>query len=225
MKNEYTTAYSKNLLYLKLLRCMKLTVVLMLAACLQVSAKGYTQDKITLKLQSADLKKALASIENVSDYHFLYNQALIANKPKVTINVADADIATVLNLLLSNTGIGYRLLENNLVVLKEESAGKVLAPDIRVSGKVTGTANEPLAGVSVTIKGTSVATSTDASGNYAITVPDGNAVLVFSSVGFASQEVPVNNRTTINVTLSTSTSELNAVVVVGYGTQRKIDVT
>ena len=224
MKNEHTTAYP-NLLYLKLLRFMKLTVVLMLAACLQVSARGYTQDKITLKLQSADLKKALASIENVSDYHFLYNQALIANKPKVNIDVADADIATVLNLLLSNTGIGYRLLENNLVVLKEASAGKALAPDIRVSGKVTGTANEPLPGVSVTIKGTSVATSTDASGNYAITVPDGNAILVFSSVGFASQEVPVNNRTNINVTLSTSTSELNAVVVVGYGTQRKVEVT
>ncbi|HEX8314220.1 MAG TPA: TonB-dependent receptor plug domain-containing protein, partial [Flavisolibacter sp.] len=204
---------------------MKLTVLLILFACLQVAARGYTQDKITLKLQAADLKKALASIEKVSDYHFLYNQALVANKPRVNIDVADADIATVLNILLSNTGIAYRMLENNLIVLKEESAGKTIAPDIRITGRVTGTANEPLAGVSVSVKGTSGGTTTDANGGYSITVPDESAVLVFSSVGFAQQEVPVGKLTTVNVTLSTSTSELNTVVVVGYGTQRKRDVT
>ncbi|HYO22715.1 MAG TPA: SusC/RagA family TonB-linked outer membrane protein, partial [Flavisolibacter sp.] len=204
---------------------MKLTALMMLFACLQVAARGYTQDKITLKLQAADLKKALASIEKVSDYHFLYNQALVANKPKVNIDVADADIATVLNILLSNTGIAYRVLENNLIVLKEESAVKTIAPDIRITGRVTGTANEPLAGVSVSIKGTSGGTTTDANGAFAITVPDETAVLVFSSVGFAQQEVPVGNRTTINVTMSTSTSELNTVVVVGYGTARRREIT
>ncbi|RYF81395.1 MAG: SusC/RagA family TonB-linked outer membrane protein, partial [Chitinophagaceae bacterium] len=161
----------------------------------------------------------------VSDYHFLYNQSLISNKPKVNIDVRDADITTVLGILLSNTGISYRLMENNLVVLKEEQTGQLSSPDIRITGKVTGTANEPLVGVSVTVKGTSVGTTTDANGNYALSVPDEGAVLVFSYVGFNSQEVPVNNRTSINVTLSTSTAELNTVVVVGYGTQRKIDVT
>ncbi|HEY0042901.1 MAG TPA: carboxypeptidase-like regulatory domain-containing protein, partial [Flavisolibacter sp.] len=200
---------------------MKLTTLLILFACLQVSARGYTQDKITMKLQAAELKKALATIERVSDYHFLYNQNLVSNKPKVNIDVADADIATVLNILFSNTGISYRMLENNLIVLRDGGSAQVAIPDIRITGRVTGTANEPLAGVSVGIKGTSGGTTTDATGAYTITVPDENAVLVFSSVGFAQQEIPVGNRTTINVTMSASTSELNTVVVVGYGTARR----
>lgn len=204
---------------------MKLTVLFMLMACLQVSARGYSQTKITVKLQGAELGKVLSVIEKQSDYHFLYNQAILAKKPKVSIDVTEAEIGTVLNLLLANSGISYSLLENNLVVLKKEAGTIAANPDIRVTGKVTGTANEPLAGVSVTIKGTSTSTATDANGTFAITVPDENAVLVFTSVGFAPQEVPVGNRTTINVTLSTSTSELNTVVVVGYGTQRKRDVT
>jgi TonB-linked SusC/RagA family outer membrane protein len=225
MKREKNTAYQKNLLYLKLLRLMKLTAFLMLFACLQVSAHGYTQDKITLRLKSTELKKALAAIEKVSDYHFLYNQAIMANKPKVNIDVAEADISTVLSVLLSNTGISYRLLENNLVVLKDEENSRMSAPELRVTGRVTGTANEPLVGVSVNVKGTNIGTTTDATGAYVVTVPDPNSVLVFSSVGFESQEIPVNNRTTVNVTLSTTTAELNTVVVVGYGTQRKVDVT
>ncbi|RYY47037.1 MAG: SusC/RagA family TonB-linked outer membrane protein [Chitinophagaceae bacterium] len=204
---------------------MKFTTLFLLFAFLQVSAHGFTQDKITVRLQSADLKKALLAIEKQSSYHFLYNQALIVNKPKVNINVSNADINTVLNMLFSNTGIRYRMMENNLIILKKETDQAEIAVDVRISGKVTGTANEALAGVSVLLKGTSVGTTTDANGNYAITVPDANAILIFSYVGFGTQEVVVGNRTAINITLSASASELNTVVVVGYGTQRKRDLT
>jgi len=225
MKSDYTTVYQKIPFSKQVMRLTRLTFAFFLLACLQVSANGYTQKKITLRLQSAELKQALATIEKVSDYHFLYNQALVSNKPRVNINVTDAEITTVLNLLLSNTGIGYRMLENNLIVLKEQATINIANPEIRITGRVTGTANEPLAGVSVSIRGTSVGTTTDANGNYTITVPDENATLVFSSVGFAQQEVPVGNRTTVNVTLSPSTSELNTVVVVGYGTARRREIT
>lgn len=225
MKSEIPTAYQRNLLYLKLLKHMKFTTLFLLFAFLQVSAHGFTQDKITVRLQSADLKKALLAIEKQSSYHFLYNQALIVNKPKVNINVSNADINTVLNMLFSNTGIRYRMMENNLIILKKETDQAEIAVDVRISGKVTGTANEALAGVSVLLKGTSVGTTTDANGNYAITVPDANAILIFSYVGFGTQEVVVGNRTAINITLSASASELNTVVVVGYGTQRKRDLT
>jgi TonB-linked SusC/RagA family outer membrane protein len=225
MKSAKTTAYHKNLLYLKMIRLTKLTTFMLLFACLQVSARGFTQDKITLKLQATELKKALAAVEKVSDYHFLYNQALLSNQPRVNIDVAGADIGTVLNILLTNTGISYRLMDNHLVVLKGENDKGLNVPEIRITGRVTGTSNEPLAGVSVTIKGTAVGTTTDANGAYAITVPNGNAVLVFSYVGFASQEVPVGTQTTINISMAASASELNTVVVVGYGTQRKRDLT
>lgn len=225
MKYNYPKACRKIPSLRLFTRLLPLCLFFLLFASLRAQAHLPFRDKITLKLQSAELKKALSAIERVSDYRFLYNQSVVTNKPRVSLDVNNADITTVLDQMLNNSGIGYRLLDNNLVVLKEAAAGQTALPDIRVSGRVLGSANEPLPGVSVTVKGSNIGTTTDASGAYNLTVPDGNAVLVFSSVGFSTQEVPVGGRTTVNVTLSTSSSELNTVVVVGYGTQRKVDVT
>lgn len=101
----------------------------------------------------------------------------------------------------------------------------VAAQDIRITGKVTdATANETLIGVSVTVKNSTVGTQTDANGNYAINAPN-DGILVFTYIGFVTQELPINGRPTVNATLKVSNLSLNEVVVVGYGTQRKIDVT
>jgi TonB-linked SusC/RagA family outer membrane protein len=222
-KRENDAAFSK-LFYLQELRRVKLTFLFILLACIQVAAKS--QDKITVNLQSADLKKALTVIERKSDYHFLYNEAIIANKPKIDLNVKDAEITAVLDKILVANGINYRILNNNLVVLKAEGDNnKIEIPDIRVAGKVTGVNGSPLSGVSVTIRGANTGTTTDDAGNYSIMVPNENAVLVFSYVGYTTQEITVGNRTTVNVSLVASANQLDQVVVVGYGTQRKIDVT
>jgi TonB-linked SusC/RagA family outer membrane protein len=100
-----------------------------------------------------------------------------------------------------------------------------MIPDIRVSGKVTGTNGVALAGVSVTIKGSNTGTTTDDAGNYAISVPDENSVLVFSYVGYSLQEVAVGNRTTIDISLVATASQLDQIVVVGYGTARRREIT
>lgn len=210
-------------LFYQELRRVKLTFLFILLACLQVSAKS--QDRITVNLQSADLKKALTVIERKSDYHFLYNEAVIINKPKIVLNVKDAEITSVLDKILVANGINYRILNNNLIVLKGEDDNKIEIPDIRVSGKVTGTNGTPLSGVSITIKGVNAGTTTDDAGNFALTVPNENSVLVFSYVGYNTQEIVVGNRTTINVSLIASANQLDQVVIVGYGTQRKVDVT
>lgn len=221
-KRENDSAVIK--LFYQELRIVKLTFLFILLACLQVSAK--TQDRITVNLQSADLKKALTVIERKSDYHFLYNEAVIANKPRIDLNVKDAEITSVLDKILVANGIHYRILNNNLIVLNADGDNnKIEIPDIRVSGKVTGTGGTALSGVSVTIKGVNTGTTTDDAGNYSITVPNENSVLVFSYVGYNAQEVTVGNRTSINISLIASANQLDQVVVVGYGTQRKIDVT
>jgi TonB-linked SusC/RagA family outer membrane protein len=197
----------------------------MLLCCLHVSASGHTQDKITLNLESADLKKVLTEIQRKTAYRFLYSQALVNHK-KVDVHVFDAEVPAVLNTILDGVGIGYQILENKLVVLKASVNGeKIEVKEVRVSGKVTGQNGEALAGVSVTVKGTSIGTATDASGNYTINAPDGSTTLVFSYVGYGSHEEAIGGRTTINVSLVSSASELNTIVVVGYGTQRKVDVT
>ncbi|UFH55843.1 TonB-dependent receptor [Spirosoma sp. KNUC1025] len=100
------------------------------------------------------------------------------------------------------------------------------AAEVTISGRVTdATTNEALAGCSVLLKGTQKGTTTDANGDYRIAVPDGKAVLVFGFIGFVSQEVPVGNQTTINVALKSSASELAQVVVIGYGSASKKDMT
>lgn len=208
------------------LRLLKLTIACSLFICLQVSAKTYSQEKISVKLQSVDLKKALATIERKSNYHFLYNDALVSNRPKVTLDVTNAEITAVLDKILLANGIGYRMLDNNLIVLKQDNSNhQIEVQQVQVSGRVTGTNNEPLAGVSITVRGTTRGTTTDANGMYSIAVPDGSATLVFSYVGYTTQEVAVNGRTTINISLAGSANQLDQVVVVGYGTQRKVDVT
>ncbi len=225
MKRENETASIKQLFYLKEIRMMKLTCLFLLLTCLQVSAKTYSQDKITVNIQSANLKKALSIIEKKSEYHFVYNESVIANKPKIDLNVKDADINAVLQKILAENGIAYRILNNNLIVLKAGNDINFEIRDIRVTGKVTGVNGEALQGVSVSIRGSSTGTTTDAGGNFSILVPDENAVLVFSYIGYASQEVTVGNRTSINISMQSSASQMDNIVIVGYGTQRKIDVT
>jgi TonB-linked SusC/RagA family outer membrane protein len=207
---------------LTILRIMKCTIAILLLACLQVSANGYSQNKITVNLNSVEMRKALSMIEKKSDFRFLYNQKLIADLDKVKLTAVNEDVTSVLDRIFENTPLSYQILANNLVVLK---AKNTVVADIRVTGKVTSPTGEGIPGVSVSVKGSSVGTSTDAAGNFSLTVPD-NATLVFSSVGFEMQEVPVNNRATINVSMKESTGRsMDEVVVIGYGTASKRDLT
>ena len=103
--------------------------------------------------------------------------------------------------------------------------GMLYAQDKTVSGTVTSAEEGALPGVNVLLKGTSTGTVTDVDGNYRLTIPEGEATLVFSSIGYTSQEIVVGNQTTINVTLQTDVQSLNEVVVIGYGTQEKRDAT
>ncbi len=200
---------------------MKLTFSIILLGCLHVSAGVFSQSRISVNFQSLQLKKALAAIEKKSDFHFLYKENLVAESPRITLNMADAPVTEILSRILANTGLSYQVMSNNLIVLKTDD--KVLE-DIRITGKVTSATGEPIAGASVNVKGTTLGVATDAQGNFAITVPD-SAVLIISSVGFQTQEVSVSGRTTINVTLAAAESSLEQVVVVGYGTQRRKDLT
>lgn len=205
---------------------MRLTIALMIVACVNVAAAGHSQENVTLNLKSVDLRKALITIEKKSDYRFLFNEALLNNKPKVDINVTNAPVPSVLNQIFQNTGIAYKILNNKLIVLKDASdeAGLADLKDVRVSGRVTSSEGNALPGVSVIIKGTKTGTTTDANGNYSLSVPD-NATIVFSYVGFETQEVPVNGRTSINITLQVTTQTSDAVVVIGYGTANRRDLT
>lgn len=224
-KRELLLPFLTNPVFQKISKIMKLTCALMLLACLHVSAGTYSQDRITLKLQSSDIKKALNTIERKTNYRFLYNESLVTKKSKINLDVTEAEITSVLDHIFQNMGISYRVLDNKLVVLKSASGGEIMeVKEVRITGRVTGPNGTPLAGVSVTVKGAQLGTSTDANGNFAISVPD-DAILVFSSVGYESLEVSISGKTTISVTLKQSERVQDEIVVIGYGTASKRDLT
>jgi TonB-linked SusC/RagA family outer membrane protein len=205
------------------LRVMKCTIVLMLLGCMHVYADGFSQSKISLRLQQADLKTALNLIEKQSQVRFLYNQAVLKNVGKVSVEAENEALAKVLDDLLAGTGVTYKILEDDLVVLNLN--GALDAVDVTVTGKVTDSSGAAISGASVTVKGTRQGTATDASGNFSITAAD-NATLVISSIGFDATEIAVAGKTVIDVTLfPSSTQRLDEVVVIGYGTAQKRDLT
>lgn len=204
---------------------MKLTIALLVFACLQVSAKGWSQERITLKLTGVELKKVLFAIEKKSTYRFLFTEDAVKGKPRVSVNMEEATVADILDNILENTGITYKVLDSKLVVLKEgANAAEIVSQEVRITGKVTSATGEPLSGVSVFVKGSRTGTVTDANGNFSITVPD-DATLVFSSVGYENMEVSVKGKTTVTVSLKQSEKLQDAVVVIGYGTASKRDLT
>lgn len=206
----------------KALLVMKLTVLMMFVFTLNVSANGFGQDKISLRVKKAEISGILRTIEQQTNYRFLYNNDLEDIHEKVSLNVKDAPISDVMNLLLQKTKLLYQLMNDNLIVIKENPNAPV---DVTIRGKVTGEGGAPLAGASVQVKGSTTGTSTNAEGNFTIVAPDANATLIISSVGYDVQEIALNGRTEITVALALSTKVMDQVVVIGYGTASKRDLT
>jgi TonB-linked SusC/RagA family outer membrane protein len=212
--------------FLKVILMLKFILFLIIATSLQAFSKGYGQDKINVRFQNVPLKKALKEIEKKSDYHFLYNDdVLIKNDLPATLNVKDASLDEVMNALLNKTNLGYTLSGNNLVILSVKGG---IVSSVTVTGKVTDDTDQPLPGVTVKIKGTATGTQTDVNGKYALSIPDASAnniTLIFSFIGYESQEVLLNGNNTINIQLNAASNSLNEVVVVGYGSQKKENLT
>jgi TonB-linked SusC/RagA family outer membrane protein len=208
-------------LLFKLLVIMKLSILLILFGILQARADVHAQGAITLNLQQTEIVKVLSRIEKTGEFRFLYNYDLASLRKKVNVSFYNTDLRSALHSLFSGTDLTYKMLEKNLVVVMSNGPEK---QPLRITGVVTGAANEPLAGVSVRVKGTSTGTSTGNKGDYTLTAED-NATLVFSYIGYLDKEVPVSGRNVVDIQLAASDRKLDEVVVIGYGSQRRKDVT
>lgn len=219
---KYLTIESRRLHTVKkVFIVMKLTFILVMAGVFQVSAKVNGQSKISLKLNSVEIAKVLTTIENQADYRFLYNNNLKSISQKINIDVNKAEIKEVLDKLFVGTDLTYKMLDNNLIVVLSSA---LAVQDIKITGKITGENGESLPGVSVSVKGTSQGTTTNNIGEFTLTASE-NGTLIISYIGYETQEVAVNSQSVLNIKLAQSSKPLDQVVVVGYGTQRKIDVT
>ncbi|HMO62413.1 MAG TPA: SusC/RagA family TonB-linked outer membrane protein [Ferruginibacter sp.] len=217
--------------YAKMLRIMKLLAFMMLAACLSVQAKSYSQ-KISVSLENASFQQLVETIRSQSGYQFLYTSKILTYAKPVNIDIKEATVEQALNICFRNQPFTYTIIEKTIIVklktpAKTTGAETEVVPDppIEIKGKVTNEKQEPLAGVSVKLRGTNIGTYTANDGSYTIQVPDAKSVLEFSYVGYSAQSVTVGEKKQISISLAPENKNMTDVVVIGYGTQRKSDVT
>src|SRR5690606_33477226 len=184
----------------------------------------------TLKMNNTKFDEVLKEIEKKSEFFFIYNRDLIDVEQKVKVSVEEKSINEVLDILLAGKDINYYISDRQIVLSKQAkepaTTNGVFAgqQQVVVTGTVTDFNNSPLPGVTVIIKGTANGTVTNNNGNYSLSNVPVNSVLVYSFVGMRSQEIELNGRTSVNVTLEEETFGIEEVVAVGYGTQKKRDI-
>lgn len=212
----------------KIIMIINFTTLLMIITLLQVSAEGFSQ--ITLNEKNASLEKVLKSIESQSDYVFFLRDNDL-KKQSVDVHVNKVSIDVALSVCFKDLAVNYKIIDKTVVVksLKQEEHNKNVVGDIEaievkaidIRGRVTNSDNVPLSGVSIRLKGTSIGTITDSNGQFVISAPDDQGVLVFSYVGFISQEVSIAGQSLINIVLETEAAELGDVVVTALGLKRQ----
>ena len=208
---------------MKTVLLMNLAGCLLLATCLQVSASGFSQGaKLTLDMRAAPIQKVLKTIELRTGYHFVYSSSVFPSDQPVTVSVKDMPVTDILTLILQHTGFTYRQMDDLIILTSEPPNG---VRDKEIQGRVVAASTgEPMAGVTITVDGTGISTVTDSKGQFTIKVPE-NSSLVLSNVGFITQKIVVGNRAFIDIVLKESSKDLNEVIVVGYGTRKRADVT
>ena len=212
---------------MKKLRLMfRWTFVFVLLGMLHVHANVYPQNgqQVTLSMKAASLKDVLWAIERQTSFVFMYNEEDLDKIGKVDVDVQGDDIRTILNVCLKGTTLTY-VLQDNVIVLKPTIPQKTVK-EVLLKGKVVDEKKEPLPGVTILVKGTSVGAVTDANGQFAMRVPEtANLALVFSFIGMEPKEVAYKGQQEFYVVMKTAKEELEEVVVTGYMKLKKESFT
>ncbi|PTQ97906.1 TonB-linked SusC/RagA family outer membrane protein [Mucilaginibacter yixingensis] len=204
---------------------MKLTFVLLVTAFLQISLAGRAQN-VTYTAKSAPLSQVMAEIQNQTGYHFLYTDQMLADAHAVDLNIKNQPLHEALRLCFEGQPLTYSVKNKTIILQHKEVAAPVLPAlkEVKITGVVTDETNQPLPAVTVKLVGGGAVTQTDVQGRFSIMVPDVNSVIEFSSIGFATQQLKAGGAT-LNVQMRATLNSLSEVVVIGYGAQRKGDVT
>lgn len=203
--------------------------------------------KIVIGHENSSVREAFSIIESNSIFRFAYDKKDVNLKSKLDLSEGEYSVADLLDRISRQTRLSFKQINNTIYVKKEReirrevdfsaidavqkrsnglSVERIASQTHQVRGKVTSYEdNSGLPGVNVLVRGTTTGTTTDVEGNYTLQVPGGNATLVFSYIGFVSEEIPVNSRSIIDVVLAPDIQQLSEIVVIGYGTVKKSDLT
>lgn len=214
----------------KTIRIMKLTTVLLIATCLQVSAKTYAQ-RVTLNETNIPLVKVFDAIRKQTGYQFFYADEVLLSAKNVTLNIRKGELSEVLDLCFQDQQLTYTISDNTIIIKRKPAVADVntvsvaaVVTSVEVKGKIVDEKGQALEGATVLVKGTNNGTKTDAAGNFSISV-DPNATLIISYVGYESTEIKMGNRTSLALQLKPVISSGEQLVVVGYGTAKKASLS
>lgn len=216
----------------KTLSIVGMAALFSLAMPAQLFATQYSeQTRLTISANNQTVKEILYMIEGQSDFRFIYESGKVDLDKRVTVNFKNQSVEAILDNLFGNAGIQYEITENNFILInptsknaKATTTKAVAQQQKRVTGKVVDKNGEPVIGANVVVKGTTNGTITDIVGNFSLEVADG-ALLEVSYIGYLNQEIKVGNQKQLAISLSEDTQNLDEVVVVGYGTVKKSDLT
>jgi TonB-linked SusC/RagA family outer membrane protein len=212
---------------------MRITLLLLFVLTFQLQAEQiYSQDaKISLDMKNATIEKVLQTIEEKSDYYFLYNSQLIDVDRKVSVRVRNAPISAVLEKLFNSENVNYEVKGSQIILSPKEMYSQITAvvnalqqQKKTITGTIVDAAGEPIIGANIVEVGTTNGTVTDVNGNFSLNVAN-NATIHISYIGYLEQEINTEGRTSFDVRLQEDMKTLEEVVVVGYGTARKGDLT
>lgn len=206
-------------------RVIKLTALILLLGYFTAGANVKAQS-ITVSVTNVSLKKIFEEIKRQSDYTVFYNYDILEDAKKVTISVKEASVEQVLNLALKNQPLTY-VIEDKMIAIYRKGTGSkqevviTPPPPISISGRVHNEKNEPVAGASVMVKGTSTGTTTDSNGEFTLSNVSSDATLVISLIGYEEKELAVNNRSNVVVKMDMAATKLNDVVVTAFGISKQ----
>lgn len=212
---------------------MKLTIVFLLFFTIQVGATGFAQ-QVTIIKRHAPLSEVFKSIESQTGYLFFYDKSLAQNADPINISLRNVNLEDALIACLKDRHLTYTIVKNTIVIRPEKlhsvsKADKVpedkAEPPVEIYGMVTNQKGEPIQNASVLIAGTKLGTTTGADGRFKLNIPDRKVSLEISSIGYQTVIIKVGQQSEISVTLEQVSAGLGDVIVVGYGTQKKADVT
>ena len=177
-------------------------------------------------MDDVSLEQVFKAIQEQSGFDFFYKTDQIPAEKRVSLDYKNLQVEVILEKVLQGTNLSFYVLDKDIVISpKREMAGLVSQQVVTLTGKVTDSSGAPLPGVTVVIKGTTSGTITEMDGNYSLSNVPSNATLVFSFVGMKTQEIPVGNKSILNVQMVKDAIGLEEVVAIGYGTQKKVNLT
>lgn len=221
-----------NLLKINIVRRLLAAILFLLATGICNASVAYAQGaSISLHMENKPIQQVLQEIEKNSEFKFFYNNKQINLSHKVSVDVSEKDVFTILDQVLRNTDIGYKILDKNIVLAKKNMLDKTDIAELQqqrqktITGTIVDTFNEPIIGANIVVQGMTLGTITDVDGRFTLAEVPENATLIISYIGYIEQEIKIEGKNQLAIVLREDTKALDEVVVVGYGVQKKLNLT